>query len=227
MKLQPPRSSSNSFQWVRVVPWDWPPRWSGSALAVGGGLLLASLVVPFGLAAFVSWASTSGLVLVGSAVLAIGGGLLGLAPTTTDGRSATLATAGIALVVLSGAGAVALTAMGVVALGGDAFGLALGAPKAAFMLIALATAAGLALALVAIGAARWMADGSMATTPGLLVAGGAVLLIPVFGEVARRVVGSDIPSWFLFPALLGVSLAVLTAGLATRRTHDQKEVTTR
>lgn len=227
MKHEPARSSDDSHPRARVSPWDWQTRWSGSAVALGGGLLLSSLVVPFGLAAVARWASASGLVLVGAGGLAIAAGLLGLFPTTGEGRRSGLVTAGTACVVLAGGGAVALTAMGVVALGTGALGLALRPPKAAFMVVALGTAAGLALALVAVGTARWMADGTSATTPALLVAGGAVLLVPVVGEVARRVIGLETPPWLLFPALLGVGLATLAAGITVRRAVDQDDPTTR
>lgn len=196
-------------------------------MAIGGGSLPASLVVPFGLAAVVTWASTSCLVLVGLAVLAIAAGLQGVSPTAADGRSSGLATAGSTFVVLAGAVALALTALGITALGSAALGVDPGAPKAASMVIALGTAAGLALALITVGTVRWMADGTSATTPGLLVAGGAGLLVPVPGEVARRVIGVETPPWLLFPAIVGVGLATLAAGITVRRAVDQDDSTTR
>lgn len=217
MKLHSARSDGESQRQSRVVPWRWLEQRAGSAFAVGGALLLASLVVPVGLAALASWASASGIVLVGIAVLALASGLLGALPSGSEGRRSGLATAGTASVAVAGAGALGLTAMGIVALSVGAAGLAVEAPKAAFTILALATATGLALALVAVGVARWRTDGGVAATPALLTAGGALLLVPVLGQLARLLIGVAPPPWLLFPVLVGVAIDALAVGVTLRR----------
>ena len=66
------------------LPWKRLERRAGRAFTLGGALLVASALVPIGLASVTEWSWASGLILVGISVIAIGVGLLGMFPQVRD-----------------------------------------------------------------------------------------------------------------------------------------------
>ncbi|MDX1747252.1 MAG: hypothetical protein R3324_15050, partial [Halobacteriales archaeon] len=89
------------------LPWKWLERRTARAFTLGGALLVASALIPIGLASVTEWSWVSGLVLVGFGVVAIGVGLLGTFPQVRD-RAPWLARIGILCATVAGVAAVGL-----------------------------------------------------------------------------------------------------------------------
>lgn len=209
-------TDSRSTPGSRVVPWTRLERRASYGFAVGGALLLASLVVPVGVAQFTEWAWVSGLFLVGFGALAVATGLLGLYPGSDDPVPG-LSVVGAFSSAVAGVAAAGLVAMGALALAGGATGLELGKPMGVFAGVALSMGAGLALGLFSLGVARYCTDGAAGSTAALLIAGGVALSVPVVGELLRFGVGVGTPPWLLFPVLVAVALDALAVGYLLRR----------
>lgn len=200
----------------RVVPWRALENRTSSAFTLAGLSLAASVVVPVALAAVTDWHWVSGLGLVGLGAVAVATGLLGLYPRV-GARAPRLAGAGAVCAVVAGVAGVALVSMALVALvAGAALGAPLPKPTGLFAVVALSMAGGFALGFVLFGAASWRTGTPSHTAGRLLVAGGAVLLVPVAGELLRAGTGAGPPPWILFPALGLVTLDTLAVGYCLR-----------
>jgi len=201
-----------------VVPWGWLSKRAASAFTLSGVLLLASVIVPMGLKAVTEWAWVSGIVLVGLAVLSVAAGLLGLYPRVTD-DAPHLAILGFLSAGVAGVAALGLLAMGVLALVGEgAFGMDLGKPVGIFVAVTLSMASGFSLGFLSIGAAGRRSDTISRTSSRLLLLGGALLLVPIAGEVLRRGFGVEvgIPPGVFLPVIGLVTLVALALGYSLR-----------
>ena len=198
------------------LPWKWLERRAARAFVLGGVLLVASALVPIGLASVTEWSWASGLVLVGSSVVAIGVGLLGTFPQARD-QAPWLARVGALCATVAGVAAVGLIGLvGTAVTAAVTLDAALPKPMGVFQVLALAMASGLALGFVSFGVAR-VRTGSSSDTPGrLLVAGGVVLLVPVLGELLRMGIGIGPPPWVVFGALGVLALDSLAVGHSFR-----------
>lgn len=193
------------------VPWNWFETRAAAMFRSAGALMVASVLVPIGLGTVTDWAWVSGLVLVGLAVMAAAAGLLGLYPRVHD-RARWLPFAGPLGALIAGAAGVGLIVMGATAfLAEGALGMELAEPKGPFKLVAFSMASGISLGFLSLGAS-WLADVPSRAVGKLLVAGGAVLFVPVVGELLRFSVGIGPPPWVLFPALALVSIDTLAVG---------------
>jgi hypothetical protein len=198
------------------LPWKWLERRTARAFTLGGALLIASALVPIGLASVTEWSWVSGLVLVGISVVAIGVGLLGTVPQVRD-RAPWLTRIGILCATVAGVAAVGLILLvGTAVTAAVTLGSALPKPMGVFQVLALAMAGGLALGFVMLGVARVRTGGSSDIPGRLLVAGGVVLLIPVLGELLRMAIGIGPPPWILFGALGVLALDTLAVGYSFR-----------
>ena len=198
------------------LPWKWLEGRTARAFTLGGALLVASVLVPIGLASVTEWSWVSGLVLVGISVVAIGVGLLGTYPQVRD-QAPWLARIGALCATVAGVAAVGLIVLvGTAVTAAVTLGAAIPKPMGVFQILALAMASGLALGFVLFGAAR-VRTGSSSDIPGrLLVSGGIVLLVPVLGELLRMSVGIGPPPWILFSALGVLALDSLAVGHSFR-----------
>lgn len=202
----------------QVVSWDWFDKRAASAFTLSGVLVLASMVVPVGLKAVSDWAWVSGIGLVGLAVMAVAVGLLGLYPRVTV-ETPRLAMLGVLSAVVAGVAALGLLAMGVIALVGEgALGMDLGKPVGIFVAVTLSMAGGFSLGFLSIGAAGRRSDAIPRTSSRLLLLGGALLLVPILGELLRRGFGVEagIPPWIFLPVLGLVTLNTLVIGYSLR-----------
>lgn len=207
------------------LPWKWLERRAGRAFTLGGALLVASALVPIGLASVTEWSWASGLILVGISVIAIGVGLLGTFPQVRD-QAPWLARIGALCATGAGAAAVGLIVLvGTAVTAAVTLGAALPKPMGVFQALALAMAGGLALGFVLLGVARVWTGGSSDIPGSLLVAGGIVLLVPVLGELLRMSVGIGTPSWVLFGALGVLALDSLAIGYSFRSAAGSLSVT--
>lgn len=219
MENQPSIVAADAEVGSRVVSWESLEERSPAAFTVAGASLVASTLVPVGLQAVTDWAWVSGIVLVGVAVIAAVAGLIGLYPTVSE-RAPRLATVGVLGGTVAGAAALGLIAMGGIALVGEgALGMDLGKPIGVFVVVTLSMAGGFSLGFLSLGTAGWRTDDLPRPASQLLLAGGAVLLVPITGEILRRGVGieSGIPPWILLPALGTVALDTLALGYYLRR----------
>lgn len=198
------------------LPWKWLERRTARAFMLGGALLVASALVPIGLASVTEWSWVSGLVLVGSSVVAIGVGLLGTVPQVRV-QAPWLARIGALCATVAGVAAVGLIVLvGTAVTAAITLDAALPKPMGVFQVLALAMAGGLALGFVLLGVAR-VRTGGFSDIPGsLLVTGGVVLLVPVFGELLRMGVGLGTRPWVLFVALGVTALNTLAVGYSFR-----------
>jgi hypothetical protein len=179
-------------------------------------LLLASAVVPIGLETITGWAWVSGLVLVGLGFLAGAIGLFGLYPALSD-RNSRLAALGVLGGGVAAVAALGLITMAVVALVGEGgLGLDLGKPMGVFAVVGLAMVGGFGVGGVSAGTAGLRSGGVSRSVSGLLLAGGAVVLLPVVAEGLRRGFGIEtgLPSWVFLPALVLLVLVSLATGWA-------------
>lgn len=198
------------------LPWKWLERRTARAFILGGALLVASALAPIGLASVTEWSWVSGLVLVGISVVATGVGLLGTFPQVRD-RSPWLALTGTLCATAAGVAAVGLIVLvGTAVTAAVTLGAPLPKPWGTFQVLALAMAGGLSLGFVLFGVARMRAGGSSDTPGKLLMVGGAVLLLPVLGELLRMGVGIGTPPWVLFGALGTLALDSLAVGYSLR-----------
>lgn len=198
------------------LPWKWLERRTARAFMLGGALLIASALVPIGLASVTEWSWVSGLVLVGSSVVAIGVALLGTVPQVRD-QAPWLARIGALSAMVAGVAAVGLIVLvGTAVAAAVTLDASLPKPMGVFQVLALTMTGGLTLGFVLLGVA-WVRTGGSSDTPGsLLVAGGIVLLVPVLGELLRMGVGIDTPPWILFVALGVTALDTLAVGYSFR-----------
>lgn len=199
-----------------VIPWESLEERTPTAFALAGVSLVASALVPAGLQTVTgwAWAWASGIALAGAAVFAAAAGLFGLYPTVSE-RAPRLATAGALGAAVAGGAALGLIAMGGIALVGEgAFGMDLGKPVGVFVALALTVAGGFSLGFLSVGTAGLRTGTTTRTTGALLLLGGAVLLVPIVGEVLRRGFGIEagVPPWIFLPALGAVALDTLALG---------------
>jgi hypothetical protein len=198
------------------LPWKWLERRTARAFTLGGALLVASALIPIGLASVTEWSWVSGLVFVGSSVVAIGVGLLGTFPQVRD-QAPWLARIGALCATVAGVAAVGLIVLvGTAVTAAVTLGVPLPKPMGVFQILALGMAGGLSLGLLLFGVARVLTGGSSDTPGKLLVAGGVVLLVPVLGELLRMDVGIGPPPWILFGALGVLALDTLALGYSFR-----------
>ena len=198
------------------LPWKWLERRTARAFTLGGALLVASALIPIGLASVTEWSWVSGLVLVGSSVVAIGVGLLGTFPQVRD-QAPWLARIGALCATVAGVAAVGLILLvGTAVTAAVTLGVPLPKPMGVFQVLALAMAGGLALGFVLLGVARVRTGGTSDIPGSLLVTGGVVLLVPVLGELLRMGVGIGTPPWILFGALGVLALDSLAVGYSLR-----------
>lgn len=198
------------------IPWKSLERRTAQAFTLGGILLIASVLVPIGVASITEWSWVSGLVLVGSGVIAIGAGLLGTFPQRRN-QAPWLSRMGALCATVAGVGALGLLVLvitGVTA--AIVLDAALPKPMGVFQVLALAMAGGLSLGFVLFGLARVRTDSDSDTPGNLLVAGGVVLLVPVLGELLRIGVGIGTPPWAPFVALGVLALDTLAVGYSLR-----------
>lgn len=196
----------------------WEPfeRRVAPAFTIAGLSLIASLLLPVGLAAFAERAWIAGLLLVGFGVVAVTVGLVGLYPRI-DARSPRLATIGVLSGVVAGVSALGLIALGTIALVGPVVSdVTLGTPMGAFSAIAISMASGYSVGFLSYGVHAWRATPPSRTAGLFLLLGGGLLLVPVVGELVRFAAGTGPPPWLFVPAVGGVSLATLALGLTLR-----------
>ena len=207
------------------LPWKPLERRTARAFTLGGTLLVASALVPIGLASITEWSWVSGLVLVGSSVVAIGVGLLGTFPQVRD-QAPWLARIGALCATVAGVAAVGLIVLvGTAVTAAVTLGVPLPKPMGVFQVLALAMAGGLSLGFVLLGVARVRTGGASDIPGSLLVTGGVVLLVPVLGELLRMSVGIGPPPWVLFGALGVLALDSLAVGYSVRSAAGSLSVT--
>lgn len=183
-----------------------------TAFTLGGLLLVASFLVPVGLARFTDWSWVAGLELVGLAVLAVSVGLVGVA-YRVRGAAPMSALAGAASGVVAGVAALVLLGMGAYAgVAGGLLGLELPTPKAVFMTVSMAMAGGYGSGMLLLGTALVRTEPTSRYTGSLLVLGGSGLLVAVVADLLRRGVGLGTPDWLFLPALALVTLVTVTVG---------------
>jgi hypothetical protein len=182
------------------------------AFKLAGALMIASVLVPIGLETITDWSWVSGLVLIGLAVMTVATGLLGLYPQVHD-QARWLTLAGTVCALIAGAAGFGLVVMGSTALLAEgALGVELSDPKGLFKLLAFLMASGFSFGFLTFGAVSWRAGVPSRVAGKLLVAGGAVLFVPVVGELLQFGFGIGPPPWVLFLALALVSLDTLAVG---------------
>jgi hypothetical protein len=197
---------------VRIVPWDRLETLRASAFTLAGSLLVASFLLPIGLAAVTDWAWASGIVLAGGAVIAAAVGLLGLYPPVTE-RTPRVALTGGLFAGIAGIAALSLVAsIGIVLVAELALRMSLSRPTGVFVVVALVMATGFALGFLLFGVGARRTDTIPRTVSHLLVLGGVSLLAPVLVELLGLVYPVTTPPWVLFPILGGVALDTLVIG---------------
>lgn len=197
--------------------WNSIEQRSDSAFALAGAALLASLVVPVGLAAVTDRPWIAGIALAGVAVLSVTIGLFGLYARVND-LAPRLSLAGVGGASIAGVGALGLLGLAGAALVDVAVpGLDVPEPMGLFAALSLAAAGGIAVGLLAFGVAVWYDDTLSRTVGALLVVGGAALFVPVVVELFGPTVGVETPAWLLFAviALVAVDALAIGDGLAT------------
>ncbi len=204
--------SADRINQATAVPWSWLERNAAAAFTTAGVLLLASAVVPIGLKTVTGWAWVSGLVLVGLGFLAGAIGLFGLYPTlgAQDSRLAALGVLGGGVAAVAALGLITLAAVALV--GEVGLGMDLGKPIGIFAVASLSMAGGYGVGGLSAGTAGLRSGRVSRSVSALLLAGGAVVLVPVVGEVLRRGFGIEtgLPSWVFIPAL-GLLMVVSVA----------------
>ncbi len=187
-----------------------------TAFIVAGLLVLASLLAPvgFGLVADRPWRFALGF--VGLGVIALALGHLGLYPDVKE-TAPVLARVGAVSTAIAGGAAAVLVGMSgaaIVSSGGGAVPIV---PKPGFMAIGIAMALGAGLGFLTFGVAGRTAAAIGRTVPVLLGIAGAVLIVPVGGELLGRTIGIGTPSWLVGPVVVTMALATVGAGIALRR----------
>lgn len=216
MENESPSTFSGIVGRRRILQWGSLENRTAGAFTLSGALLVASLLVPVGLSPFVDWSWLPGIVLVGLAVVSVGVGLLGLYPGGVE-RAPKLASAGALWAVVAGTAGLVLLALsgltaGAAVLPGVEFSVRMGT----FAATALAMAGGYALGFMSFGLVGLRSDDSPGRTGQLLTGGGALLLVPVVGELSRLGLGFGPPPWLVFPVLGLVAVDALAVGISLR-----------
>lgn len=199
-----------------AISWDALGKRAATAFTLGGLFLVASLIVPVGLAGITDWSWVAGIELVGLAVLSVAIGLVGLYPRIREAEP-TLAFGGIVSGVVAAGAAIVMLSMGGYALvAGGALGMELGTPKALFMAVSLLMASGYGLGFVLIGTALSRTNQTAGYTSPLLVIGGLSLLVPVAAELFRNGFGFEAPEWLFLPAIGVGTITTIAIGYTLR-----------
>lgn len=199
-----------------VIPWNTINDRAAAAFTLGGLFIVASLLVPVGLAGVTDWSWVAGIELVGLAVLSVAIGLVGLYPRIREAEP-TLAFGGVVSSVVAAGAAIVMLSMGGYALvAGGILGMELGTPKALFMTVSLLMASGYGLGFVLIGTALSRTNQTAGYTSPLLVIGGLSLLVPVAAELLRRGFGIEAPKWLFLPAIGVVTITTIAIGYTLR-----------
>jgi hypothetical protein len=199
-----------------VIPWETVNDRAAAAFTLGGLFLVASLLVPVGLARITDLSWVAGIELVSLAVLSVAAGLAGLYPRVREAQPA-LAFGGILSSVVAAGGAIVMLSMGAYAMvAGGALGMELGTPKALFMSVSLLMASGYGLGFVLIGTALYRTKQTAGSTSPLLVIGGLGLLLPVAAELLGRGFGFVAPEWLFLPAIGVITTTTILLGYTLR-----------
>lgn len=204
----------------RFVPWRVLEHHASSAFTLAGTSLLASLLVPIGLATIAEWSWLAGIVLVGLGVVAVALGLLGLYSRTTD-RSPRLAAAGaVSAVVVGTAGLVLLVLSGLTAGAMVLSSIEFSVGMQSFAAITITMAGGYALGLLSFGILALRSDSPSGRTGLLLTGGGVLMLAPVIGALLQLGFGVHQPPWILFPILGLIAIDTVAFGTSFRSGSD-------
>lgn len=199
-----------------VIPWETLTGRAAAAFTLGGLFLVASLLLPVGLAGITDLSWVAGIELVGLAVLSVAVGLSGLYPRVREAEP-TLAFGGILSSIVAAGAAIVMLSMGGYALvAGGALGMELGTPKALFMTASLLMASGYGLGFALIGIALYRTKQTAGYTSPMLVIGGLSLLLPVAAELLRRGFGYEAPQWLFLPAIGVVTITTIAIGYTLR-----------
>jgi hypothetical protein len=197
---------------VKIVPWPSLETQRASAFTLAGSLLVASFLLPVGLAAVTDWAWASGIVLAGGAVIAAAVGLLGFYPLVTE-HAPRVAFTGALLAGIAGIAALSLIgSIGIVLVAELALSMSVPRPTDVFVVVALVMASGFSLGFLLFGVGARGTDTIPRTGSHLLVLGGGLLLAPVLVELLGFVYPVTTPPWVLFPILGLVALDTLAIG---------------
>lgn len=194
------------------LPWETLNNRAAAAFTFGGLFLVASLLVPVGLAGITDLSWVAGVELVGLAVLSVAVGLAGLYPRVREAEP-TLAFGGILSSVVAAGAAIVMLSMGGYALvASGALGMELGTPKALFMTVSMLMASGYGLGFVLTGTALHRTNRTAGYTSPLLIIGGLSLLLPVAAELLKRGFGYEAPEWLFLPAIGLVTITTMAVG---------------
>lgn len=195
-----------------LIPWDTFDNRAAAAFSLGGVFLVASVLVPVGLARITEWSWVAGIEFVGLAVLSVASGLVGLYPRVREAEPMLAFFGGLSGIIAAGAAIIMLAMGGYALVAGGALGVEIGKPKALFMTVTLLMASGYGLGFLLIGTALSRTNQTAGYTSQLLVIGGLSLLIPVAAELLKRGFGFEAPEWLLLPAIGLVTITTMGVG---------------
>lgn len=202
--------STNADRQTRLLG-ETVERSAGTAFLLSGTLIIASVVVPVVLKTVTDLAWTSGLALIGLAIVAVSVGVFGTSRRL--GTGSPIVAFGIVAAGIAGLAAAGLViAVSLVATGVGLGVLSVPRFMGLFRLTALVMAAGVGLGYLFVGAGAWRDDAVGRRLAQLMVAGGTALLIPVVIALLGPIVAFQLSGWLLFGVLGLVALDTLAIG---------------